>query len=94
VRALGLGTIVIALLAGSAMLDDDTGVRVWRGLRSDLTVSLARVDDLARENESLLREIELLEDDPTAIDRAIREELDLALPGEVVIRFVAAEEGG
>ena len=29
-----------------------------------------------------------LEADPTAIDRAIREEMDLALPGEVVVRFV------
>ena len=51
-----------------------------------------RVDVLVAQNDSLAREIELLEADPTATDRAIREEMDLALPGEVVFRFVPAPE--
>ena len=86
-RALGLGTLVIALLAATAMLDRETGVEIWLELRGDLASSTERVDLLIAQNDSLLREIELLEADPTAIDRAIREELDLALPGEVVFRF-------
>jgi cell division protein FtsB len=87
VRALGLGTLVIALLAVTALLDRETGVEIWLELRGDLASSTNRVDLLIAQNDSLLREIELLEADPTAIDRAIREELDLALPGEVVFRF-------
>ena len=88
VRALGLGTLVIALLAVTALLDRETGVGIWLELRGDLASSTERVDLLIAQNDSLLREIELLEADPTAIDRAIREELDLALPGEVVFRFL------
>ncbi len=50
---------------------------------------------LSAQNEALRREVEQLESDPTAIDRAIREELDLALPGEVVVqRFRSARGGG
>jgi hypothetical protein len=36
-------------------------------------------------------EIQMLEAEPAALDRAIREELDLALPGEVVVRFTTPE---
>jgi cell division protein FtsB len=87
VKALGLGCLVIAMLAISALLDRDSGVAIWLELREDLANSTARVDLLLAQNDSLRREVELLEADPTAIDRAIREELDLALPGEVIFRF-------
>jgi cell division protein FtsB len=91
VRALGLGTLVILLLAIPALLDQDSGVGIWLELREDLARSEARVGDLVRQNDGLRREIELLEADPSAMDRVIREELDLALPGEVVVRFLAVE---
>ena len=71
-RALGLGTLVIALLAVTALLDRETGVEIWLELRGDLASSTDRVDLLIAQNDSLLLEIELLEADPTAIDRAIR----------------------
>lgn len=90
-RALGLGTLMIALLAVSALVDQETGVGIWLELRDDLSASTARVTALARENEALRREIEILEAEPAAVDRAIREELDLVLPGEVVVRFARAE---
>ncbi len=86
-RGLGLGIIVIALLAISALLDRDSGFEIWRELRADLATSSGRVATLERRNEALRREIESLEIDPTAVDRAIREELDVALPGEIVVRF-------
>lgn len=92
VRALGLGTLVIALLAMTALLDQDTGVGIWRELRQGLAGSTARVDELIRENEALRREIEDFEASEGAIDRAIREELGLALPGEIVVRFVRRAE--
>jgi cell division protein FtsB len=91
VRAIGLGTLLIALLAVPALLDESSGVGIWLELQEDLVRSTARLDELVVQNESLRREIELLEDDPTAMDRVIREELDLALPGEVVVRFVPVE---
>ena len=75
----------------TALLDRDSGVGIWLELREDLAGASARVDVLVAQNDSLQREIELLEADPTAIDRAIREEMDLALPGEVVVRFVPDE---
>ncbi|MCP4907071.1 MAG: septum formation initiator family protein [bacterium] len=90
-RAFGLGTLVIALLAISALLDQDSGMEIWLELREDLVRSKTRVDELVRQNDFLRREIELLEADPSAMDRVIREELDLALPGEVVVHFVAVE---
>jgi len=92
VKAVGLGTLIIVVLAMTAMLDDDSGVGIWLELRGDLAGAADRVDVLVAQNDSLAREIELLEADPTAIDRAIREEMDLALPGEMVFRFVPAIE--
>ena len=89
-KALTLGTFVIAAIAVSAMLDSDTGLPIWLELRRDLAVSNTRVEQLVRENEALRGEIAILESEPAALDRAIREELDLVLPGEVVVRFEPA----
>ena len=94
VKAVGLGTLVIVLLAMTALLDQDSGVGIWLELRDDLAFASGRVDVLVAQNDSLAREIELLEADPSAIDRAIREEMDLALPGEVVFRFLPGAEAG
>jgi cell division protein FtsB len=91
VRAIGLGALLIALLAVPALLDEDSGIGIWLELQEDLVSSTTRVNELVRQNESLRREIELLEADPTAMDRVIREELDLALPGEVIVRFVSVD---
>jgi cell division protein FtsB len=87
VKALSLATIVIAAFVVSAMLDQESGLEIWRELRRDLAVSDERVERLIRENAALRSEIETLESEPDAIDRAIREELDLAMPGEIVVRF-------
>jgi cell division protein FtsB len=89
-KALCLGTLLIALCALLALLDGESGLGIWHELRVDLEASRARVEDLVAENEALRREIALLEADPTAMDRMIREELDMALPGEVVVHFFAA----
>ena len=92
-KALTLGIIVIATMAISAMLDPDSGLEIWLELRRDLGVSDTRVERLKRENEALRDEIATLESEPDALDRAIREELDLALPGEIVVRFEASPNG-
>lgn len=93
-RVLVLGTIVIASLAVSALVDSESGLAIWRELRLDLAGSGERIERLIAENEALRSELAALEQDPGAIDRAIREELDLALPGEVVFRFVVPRDDG
>ena len=93
-RTLGLGTCVIALMAISALLNHESGVGIWLEMREDLSGSAARVAQLRRENDEMRQEIRMLEADPAAIDRAIREELDVALPGEIVVRFTRTEEAG
>lgn len=91
-RTLGIGMIVIALLTVSALLDGESGVGIWLELRDDLSGSAARVSRLEQENDSLRGEIAALDGDPDAIERAIREELDLVKPGEIVVRFVEQPE--
>lgn len=88
-RTLGLGTCVITLLAISALLNHESGVGIWLELREDLAGSAARIAQLLQENDDMRNEIQMLEAEPTALDRAIREELDLALPGEIVVRFTS-----
>ena len=90
-RTLGLGMCLIAILAISALLDHESGVGIWLGLREDLSGSAARIAQLHRENNEMRDEIQMLEAEPAALDRAIREELDLALPGEIVVRFTPPE---
>ena len=89
-KALSLGTFVIGAIAVSAMMDQDSGLPIWLELRRELELSNVRVEQLVRENEALRGEIATLESEPAAIDRAIREELDLVLPGEIVVRFEPA----
>ena len=90
-KALGLGTGLIIVVAASALLNGESGVAIWQELRESLVISNARVAILERENEALRREIETLEREPAALDRAIREELDLALPGEAIVYFTGGE---
>lgn len=90
-RTLGLGMCVILILAVSALLDHESGIGIWLELREDLSGSAARAAQLVRENDEMRREIEMLEADPAALDRAIREEVDVALPGEIVVRFTNSE---
>jgi hypothetical protein len=94
VRAFCLGALVVAALAIPGLLDRDSGVAIWLELRGDLAGASLRLDALSGQNEALRREVEQLETDPTAMDRAIREELDLALPGEVIVRFIPGRGAG
>jgi len=83
--------LLVPLLAlagiGIAALDADSGLRTWLGLRQDLAEGRATIARLERGNEALRREIEALESDGFAVERAIREELGWALPGEAVVEF-------
>lgn len=66
---------------------------MWLELRQELRESERRISQLQSEAKTLQSEIEALEDDPLAVERAIREVLKLARPGETVVRFVDQGDG-
>jgi cell division protein FtsB len=83
--------LVVAIVY--ALLDADSGVREWLRLRSTLAASTSRIEGLRREVDALRAEGDALKSDPFATERAIREDLDLAKPGETVVRVPRAEGG-
>jgi cell division protein FtsB len=93
VRRLLLVPAIIALAVVYAMLDEASGIRAWLRLRSHLVASAGRIDELRREVEALRDESSALKHDPFATERAIREDLELAKPGEIVVRLPRAEGG-
>ncbi|MBW2268271.1 MAG: septum formation initiator family protein [Deltaproteobacteria bacterium] len=76
----------LALLAVAA-LDEESGLARWTHLRAELADADVRIGVLEREVSALRREAVRLESEPFAIERAIREELELARPGQQVIRL-------
>ena len=66
---------------------DPRGLRHTQRLAEDLEGIRQGNDELRRENLKLRRELQLLADDPAALERAAREELGLVRPGEVVFRL-------
>jgi cell division protein FtsB len=87
-RRLLLALGIVALAALWALLDPHAGVRTYRDLGQQLRVAQERTDALRAEVAALEDEAERLEGDPLAIEAAIRAELGLARPGEIVVRAV------
>ena len=69
------------------LIDEKSGVAEWQRLRSELSVSETRIEELSARSETLRQKITELEQDPFAVERAIREELGLVRPGERLVRF-------
>jgi cell division protein FtsB len=78
---------MLAVVVAHAALDGDAGLRTWWRLREGLEASRQRVAALGREIAHLERASRELEGDPFAMERAIREDLGLARPGERIVRF-------
>lgn len=85
-REIAIGLAIVASAVAIAVADDETGVRAWRNTRSDLANAQARVAELEARIESREGEAAALRSDPLALERAIREDLGLARPGETVVR--------
>jgi cell division protein FtsB len=81
-----LGAVVLY-----AYIDDEAGVRTWHRLGMDLSASQERIAALQLEIAELRRDAEALESDPAALERAIREDLEFARPGDVVVRLPSVE---
>ena len=77
----------MAALLVAAVLDEDAGVGRWQYLRSELADANQRIESLRGEVGRLEREAVLLESDSFALERAIREELELVRPGQQLIRL-------
>jgi cell division protein FtsB len=76
-----------AALLGWALADGESGIRPWLQLRGDLRAAQVRIASLEDRNAALRRQVEDMKSDPVALERAIREDLELAKPGEVVVLF-------
>lgn len=85
-RELVIGAAVLAAAAGVAVADDAKGIRALLQLRRDVGVAEARVAELEGRVESRETEAAALRSDPIALEHAIREDLGLARPGEIVVR--------
>ena len=85
-RELAIAAVIVATAAGVALADEETGVRTWLDLRADLEVAQARVTELEGRIQRREAEASALRSDPLALERAIREDLGLARPGETVVR--------
>ena len=78
---------VLATATGIALFDGEAGVATWLDLREEARISRGRIQALEHELERLAAEIEAFDSDDLAVERAIREDLELARPGEWVVRF-------
>ncbi len=88
---LRIGGVVatLAMLACAVAIGDrDAGLAAWWQLRAEVAAADSRVAALEREIAALEGEVAALRSDPLATERAIREELGLARPGEFVVRLV------
>jgi cell division protein FtsB len=70
-----------------AALDRESGLLTWLELSEERSALRSQIDHQHRSNAALAEEIQALQNDPYEADRAIREVLDLAKPGETIVRF-------
>jgi len=87
-RRIWIVVVIVACAAAWAFVDPKGGVRSWRELDGELRAANRRVALLRDEVALLQAEAAALTDDPIAIEAAIRTDLKLARPGEVVVRMV------
>jgi cell division protein FtsB len=92
VRGLLLIPALIALVAVYAAVDPDSGIGTWRRMRADLLSAEVLIDGLRNEIAALEQGNEALESDAFAIETAIREDLELARPGERVLRLTNPQD--
>ena len=91
-RLFGIPVVALAAVGGLAV-DESSGLPTWRRLRDDLAAAQARIEILRGDIEALRREADALQGDDFALERAIREDLGLARPGESVVRLDGRRPG-
>ena len=90
-RSVSIAPTVVAVgLAAAlalAVLDRQSGLLTWRDLSAERNALRSQIEDQRSTNTELTHQIAALLNDPYEADRAIREALDLAKPGETIVRF-------
>jgi cell division protein FtsB len=86
VRPLLLAILLVAGAVAWAWLDPEDGIDTWRRLHREVAEAQARTRALEQRSQELRAEIEALAADPLVQERAVREELRWARPGEIVVR--------
>ncbi len=84
------GCIVSAILFGCmafALLNPETGIPKVRKVEAIQQALKIEIMQLEAENERLLQSIEAVQTDPFWQEKIAREELSLALPGEIIYKF-------
>ena len=91
----GLWWIPALVLAAAvyAAFDGNSGIRTWLRLRGDLHAARGRIAAAQDEIARLERASRELDSDSFAIERAIREDLELAMPGEIIVRLSRDDRG-
>jgi cell division protein FtsB len=79
--------LLVCAAALLAALDGEAGLRSWWELRAALREAERERAVLQREVDALRGAADALESDGFAIERAIRERLRLAGPGETLVRL-------
>jgi cell division protein FtsB len=79
----------LALLLGWHVFNGKHGLSVWYRKRAEDRQLQREIKDLEQENAQLREQIERLKSDPGAIEKAARERLHYAKPGEVIVALPA-----
>lgn len=83
--------VFLVLVALVWLVVNPDGLRHTKKLEADLKAISADNLRIRKENDALRRELQLLSDNPAALERAAREELGLIMPGEVIFRLEEAD---
>lgn len=84
--------LIVLLALVYAFLDSRSGIVGALRLRADLDAAQARIDAIRSRNDDLRSQAMAFREDPFAREQAIREGLDLARPGEILVR-IPREDG-
>lgn len=76
------------------LMNSETGLPAWLKLERDLFYSEGRIRELKLSIEDLEAQATRLNNDPFSIEKAIRNDLKLALPGETIVIFEPKDPQG
>jgi len=83
---LGPGLSLIAALA-LLLADSETGLVPLAMLEEEVQAQRDRVEELREERQELVQQVRALRVDAFAIEAVAREQLGMARPGELIIRY-------
>jgi cell division protein FtsB len=93
IRPVLLAIALVCAVVAYAWLVPESGFPTWLRLRAEVADAEARIHTLEQENGSLREEVTALSRDRFAQERAVRETLGWARPGEIVVRAPDARDG-